>query len=615
LKLNQNDEAEKIYRELVKRNPENNAYYAGIEKCLEAKGKLTDERRVELYTVYKKKYPKSQGPRRLPLNFVEGDLFRTLVDEYLRIALKKGVPPLFTNLRSLYQNKDKARIVEELVLGYSNCLESNQKFNQADEEEQDPTVLLWTNFYLAQHFDHFRNIKDALLYINRVLDHTPTLIEGYMVKAKIYKHAGCFEEATKWMDEGRSLDTADRYVNSKCAKYMLRCNDIKKAIELCGLFTKEGILPDDDLDSMQCMWFGIESAAAYQRKGEIGEALRKCHQIDRNFTEIVEDQFDFHTYCMRKVTLCAYIKLLQLEDVLRNHPFYFKAAKIAIECYLTLHDKPSLSLDGDNEKSKGQMSDKELKKLKSKQRRAQKKQQLEEEKKAVDTKEVKETDNKKDEGKAKIDPKELVKCEKPLDEAIKFLTPLQLLAKERIDTHLMAFEIYYRKGKPLLMLQSIKRAFTCNPTDPRLHLCLIRFLLKVRKDAEQYNKIVNTVLDQEMSQIVKEQDLNICNQKYLQQNPNSFLARVAVGKSMYHIDNKQKEKALSMIMNLDERFDGVDLLICSCLYHDLQNGEFDATYDEIEAYRKVCKERFLYSDLFAQPLPQTVDQNGTITEI
>ena len=38
LKLNKNDEAESIYRELVKRNPENNAYYAGVEKCLEAKG-------------------------------------------------------------------------------------------------------------------------------------------------------------------------------------------------------------------------------------------------------------------------------------------------------------------------------------------------------------------------------------------------------------------------------------------------------------------------------------------------------------------------------------------------------------------------------------------------
>ena len=78
------------------------------------------------------------------------------------------------------------------------------------------------------------------------------------------------------------------------------------------------------------MWFGNECAAAHYRREEIGEALRKCHQIEKNFNEIVEDQFDFHTYCMRKVTLCAYIKLLKLEDVIRNHPFYFEAAKIAI---------------------------------------------------------------------------------------------------------------------------------------------------------------------------------------------------------------------------------------------------------------------------------------------
>ena len=97
---------------------------------------------------------------------------------------------------------------------------------------------------------------------------------------------------------------------------------------------------------------------------------------------------------------------------------------------------------------------------------------------ASEAKETKEPENKKEEGKPKIDPKELVKCSKPLDEAIKFLIPLQTLATERIETHLMAFEIYYRKGKALLMLQSIKRAFKCNPTDSRLHLCIVRFLHK-----------------------------------------------------------------------------------------------------------------------------------------
>ena len=47
--------------------------------------------------------------------------------------------------------------------------------------------------------------------------------------------------------------------------------------------------------------------------------------------EIFDDQFDFHTYCMRKMTLRAYVELLQVEDKLRSHPFYFQAAKLAIE--------------------------------------------------------------------------------------------------------------------------------------------------------------------------------------------------------------------------------------------------------------------------------------------
>lgn len=60
----------------------------------------------------------------------------------------------------------------------------------------------------------------------------------------------------------------------------------------------------------------------------------------QHFSEIIEDQFDFHTYCMRKMTLRSYVGLLRLEDVLRAHPFYFKAARCAIEVYLRLHDKP-----------------------------------------------------------------------------------------------------------------------------------------------------------------------------------------------------------------------------------------------------------------------------------
>ena len=60
----------------------------------------------------------------------------------------------------------------------------------------------------------------------------------------------------------------------------------------------------------------------------------------QHFVEITDDQFDFHTYCMRKMTLRSYVDLLKLEDVLRMHPFYYKAAVTAIQIYLSLHDNP-----------------------------------------------------------------------------------------------------------------------------------------------------------------------------------------------------------------------------------------------------------------------------------
>lgn len=36
-----------------------------------------------------------------------GEVFKGFADEYLRNALKKGIPPLFTNMRSLYSDKTK----------------------------------------------------------------------------------------------------------------------------------------------------------------------------------------------------------------------------------------------------------------------------------------------------------------------------------------------------------------------------------------------------------------------------------------------------------------------------------------------------------------------------
>jgi len=74
----------------------------------------------------------------------------------------------------------------------------------------------------------------------------------------------------------------------------------------------------------------------------------------QHFTEIIDDQFDFHTYCMRKMTLRSYVNLLRLEDVLRSHPFYFRVARCAIQVYLHLHDKPPTDASSNNELDTGE---------------------------------------------------------------------------------------------------------------------------------------------------------------------------------------------------------------------------------------------------------------------
>lgn len=554
--------------QLIARNQENYLYYQQLEQALNLDPQDENNRLVLYQNVQQKyprsqipfKIPLSFVNR--------PEKFRPLVDTYLRKSIRKCLPALFRNLRPVYnyeydrlvdklnleylkqkqlpssnldesQNNNstssglfyiessnksvesrkirasvferhgiptKIKIIEDLVLSYDKNLQYNTSFDSdpSTKNSENKTNILWVYYYLAQHYDYLGKYEKALEYVHIAIEHTPTLIELLTLKGKVYKHMGEFEKAVEQVNEAQRLDTADRYLNSKCAKYLLRAKKVSEAEEMCSKFTRVGVSVTENLNEMQCMWFHLETAHAYHNMNMYGMALKKCYEIDAFFSEVTEDQFDFHTYCMRKMTLRSYVRLLRMEDVLRSHKFYFEAAELAINIYLRLHDSPLVegkeNQDGNN--AANTLSASELKKIKSKERKAAAKQQQNQKQgnnkvqnndgdierqggKSKQKNNTQQSNNKQSQSSEAptsfndtscLDPKVLEHPKDPLEEAKKFLLPLKTLATERIDTHLLAFEVYKRKNKLMLMLQSVKRAQKLDPFHSKVQQQLAQFM-------------------------------------------------------------------------------------------------------------------------------------------
>lgn len=204
-----------------------------------------------------------------------------------------------------------------------------------------------------------------------------------------------------------------------------------------------------------------------------------------------------------------------------------------------------------------------MKKLRNKQRKAKKKAELETQQ-AAQAQVKKDKHNKsrnqnQDGGDPEapqfdeLVPEKLARPDDPLEKAIEFLKPLQLLAKDCIQTHLLAFEIYYRKNKVLLMLQSIKRAKAIDANNAALHLCTVKFakVMQSVRGQKELNEHVRSVLATETVKIFNGKTASEINQLTLEKKGKSIDHVVNVAKGMVELDAKNKEKAIKLITSLD----------------------------------------------------------------
>ena len=105
----------------------------------------------------------------------------------MKKALRKGIPPLFVDLRPLYKDSANMAAIEDLCLNYASSLKSDEGSFDAGGPREPATALLWVFYYLAQHYDHKKEYEKAFEMVNAAIEHTPTLIELFLLKGKIYK--------------------------------------------------------------------------------------------------------------------------------------------------------------------------------------------------------------------------------------------------------------------------------------------------------------------------------------------------------------------------------------------------------------------------------------------
>ncbi|KAM0786902.1 hypothetical protein ACM66B_002326 [Microbotryomycetes sp. NB124-2] len=512
LKLGKTEAADWAWEVLLEENPDNHEY---IKASVLAKGADCDAtdaegraRAVQVLDKLADKHLKSLSIRRLTLELVSGDEFRTRAAKYLIDALSKGVPSIFADVKTLYADDEKRAIIGQLAEDFRSSLESSSSFAQTASEEsvEGSTVYLWTLYFLAQHYSTIGNHSKALAIISLAASHTPSLPEIWMLRARILKRAGDDLGAKESMEEARLLDGQDRFLNSKAAKYMIRVGDIQEAETILGLFTKkDASSPFEDLLEMQCLWVIHEEAESYERQGKYAMALKRYQQLFRTFVDIEEDQYDFHGYCVRKGTLRAYIKMVRYMDRLRSHPRYLAAATRATEIYLALHDdperiRPALAngdADAEDERVEKEVArrraeeEKRIAEQKQKEKEEREKAEKEKKKAAIKDKSKKpaETKPELEEPYEEIvvdeDPwgTKLLKTSKPLEDALKIVKPLQREAPQEAITWVLTYKIAARQGKYLQAVRALRTAKSLAPQSPLIRPCIVHLAVLASSDA------------------------------------------------------------------------------------------------------------------------------------
>ncbi|EFP85005.2 uncharacterized protein PGTG_11174 [Puccinia graminis f. sp. tritici CRL 75-36-700-3] len=549
--LGRQEAAEWAWFDLLDTNSENRMY---LEGYLSTRSKVANEDPVIALKRLAERYPTSQLIKRMILDHATGTQFDQELESYLCVRLTKGIPSLFNDLKPLLADSAKLKSIKTVSEKLHSQVSQHGYFESTkDVEAQQPSsTLVWILHFLSQLYgsSHLNMTKEAIDAAHQAIEHTPSLPDLYISLAHAYKRAGSFEKAADALRSARGLDGQDRFLNSKCAKYVLqsigvpdqpievRIRLLEESRQLIGMFTrKDAPDPVSDLVDMQAAWYVMAEAEVALRASDWGMGLKRLHQVYEIFRQWEEDQYDFHTYCIRKNTFQTYQDLLKFEDRLYADPLYYKAVSKAVGIYLKLHDRIAMasksqqapliteynvlvtqthsevnpdSLPNENGGPKPEddstKSKKALKKAKMAEIKAKAQAALEAKKASSKNKNGDQASTATPDVIPPIpddDPtgEKLLKTENPLEMANELLRPIEddlagLTVDSSVDlskrlicqgVSLCRFEIELRRDKPLLALRALLKAHDLSPDqssiDPSVFVALSKLKVKYLSSA------------------------------------------------------------------------------------------------------------------------------------
>ena len=343
MKINEKDFEPKTYNDLLN-IPENCKY---LPKML------------ELLSELKEKYPKSKILFNLELAFNQGEEFKKLFEVYFIKQVEITIPSFYINIQFLYKLQPyKLKYIQEILDKY---LENIQKNNKFSENLDLPLHTSWVYFYAAQHYLFLTELEKAYKYINLALDITPSVVEFYMVAAKILKHSYMIDNCISAFDKGRLLDLGDRYLNAKMAKMHIRNGNIDKSTEVMRLFVAEP-LTEENIKFSETLWYLNECGCCFLTKKNIIRSHYCFQNVIDVFLNIIKDQVDFYNFCLRRYMLKdLYHTLVYLDGMAKNKYVLLALSKLdLIYNYLKANETNKELEDAYNKESEQMKKDYEL---------------------------------------------------------------------------------------------------------------------------------------------------------------------------------------------------------------------------------------------------------------